>query len=80
MECLVPCVKEGLGAAISFPDLQLELTADISSIALSKIISFSVLPLCTFFFSQHLAVVSHVSLYCSILSTHFKSAVHITRP
>lgn len=49
MECLVPCVKEGLGATISFPDLQLEPTADISSIALSEIISFNALPLCTFF-------------------------------
>ena len=48
-ECLVPCVKEGLGATISFPGLQLELTADISSIALSEIISFNALPLCTFF-------------------------------
>lgn len=49
MECLVPCVKEGLGATISFPDLQPKLAADISSVALSKIISFSALPLCTFF-------------------------------
>ena len=49
MECLVHCVKEGLGATISFPDLQLELAADSSSVALSKIISFSALPLCTFF-------------------------------
>lgn len=49
MECLIPCVKEGLGATISFPDLQPKLAADISSIALSKIISFSALPLCTFF-------------------------------
>lgn len=71
---------QGPEAITGFPDLQLELTSDISSTALSKIINFSCHHLFALFLLQHLAVLSCVSFHCSVLSTHFKSAVQITRP